>query len=167
MPATQIYLDPSAGTPAVIEIDGTCYAMVGTVSVAPDTTSFDSSSSDCTTCTAAPCIDPGGLPTTLTVNFTHNDPTDETPWSGTLTGAWSEWDGWVSPTDDPSYSFQAKLYIYDTGDGCEWVLALLYLEGINWIYVQSRPTGDLPAGAYPSLISGGFDGATFTDVRIS
>jgi hypothetical protein len=57
-----IYLDLSAGSPAVIKIGDTCYMLVGPSSIAPDTTSFDSGWSDCDSCMGldvCDCAPPG------------------------------------------------------------------------------------------------------------
>jgi hypothetical protein len=91
-----IYLDPTAGSPNVIQIGDSCYMLQGPTSVAPTTSSFDDSFSDCTACTQcepAICSDFGITSPSFTVTYTPagssspqsleltGDP-DECEWSG-------------------------------------------------------------------------------------
>jgi hypothetical protein len=68
MPNT-LYLDPSLGTPLVIQAAGGCYQFAGP-SPAPPTVTSATAASDCeaAACAAAPCPCPDGLSSTYTLN---------------------------------------------------------------------------------------------------
>jgi hypothetical protein len=55
MADSDLYLDPSAGSPDLISIGDQCYRLAGPSPTAPDTFGFDASHSDCLDCSTATC----------------------------------------------------------------------------------------------------------------
>jgi hypothetical protein len=150
--SSSINLDPSAGNPTVVLIDGICYLLAAGTSAPPDTSSAGSGSG-CCPYTPAPCTCPTGLPDSYM--FTGTDGSGATV-TGTLAGP----EGscvWTSILSDGRF-MDLELGV---GPGiCRWVLTAGSADNAK----AAKPSGPSPAGSYSNLPGPEFP---YTEVSVS
>jgi hypothetical protein len=158
-----VYISPTDSPPAVIQVGTTCYRLVGPSLLEPNVDSFVAFG-DCTTCMAAPCSCPDGLPSSYVISFSAVTWTDSRfdavvvfpAQSVTATGGGCIWLANATNVTVNGVlvggSTEVNLYLTTECDECCWEIYFYYdgegSFGNSLGMVMDRYTGQTPEGIF-------------------